>query len=68
MAEFQFALKLDSVSNEFNHKIYELKRSKLYSPIVNLFVQNEKWSRDFFTELMELYEGIDQIGEDCKSD
>jgi hypothetical protein len=45
IAEFQFALKLDSVSNEFNHKIYELKRSKLYSPIVNLFVQNEKWSQ-----------------------
>jgi hypothetical protein len=48
VAEFQFALKLDSVSNEFNHKIYELKRSKLHSPIVNLFVQNEKWSQSFF--------------------
>jgi hypothetical protein len=68
VAEFQFALKLDSVSNEFNHKIYELKRSKLHSPIVNLFVQNEKWSQSFFTELMELYEGIDRMGKNVESD
>jgi len=27
IAELQLALKLDSVSNEFNHKIFELARS-----------------------------------------
>ncbi len=59
---------LDSVSNEFNHKIYELKRSKLHSSIVNLFVQNEKWSQSFFTELMELYAGIDRMGNNVESD
>jgi hypothetical protein len=68
VAEFQFALKLDSVSNEFNHKIYELKRSNLHSPIVNLFVQNEKWSQSFFTELMELYAGIDRAGTNVEPD
>ena len=61
VAEFQFALKLDSVSNEFNHKIYELKRSQVYSPIANLFVMNEKWSQSFFSEVTELYENVLQL-------
>lgn len=55
IAEFQLALKLNSVSNEFNHKIYELKRSSLYSPITNLFILNKKWSGEFFSELIDLY-------------
>lgn len=50
VAELQLALKLDTVSNEFNHKIYELLRSKLYTPISNLCELNSKWSWAFFME------------------
>jgi hypothetical protein len=68
IAEFQLALKLDSVSNEFNHKIYELKRSNLYSPIANLFILNEKWSRSFFYEQMDLYENVIKLEDKLKLD
>ncbi len=64
----QLVLKLDSVSNEFNHKIYELKRSKLYSPITNLHVHNEKWGESFFTEQIELLEDIIHIKDEIKLD
>lgn len=50
IAELQLVLKLDSVSNEFNHKLYELLRSKIYTPIVNLVLHNQRWSESFFTE------------------
>jgi hypothetical protein len=51
-------MKLDSISNEFNHKIYELKRSKVYSMIPNLFIHNQKWCKDFFKEQFALIGGI----------
>ena len=54
VAELQLVLKLDSVSNEFNHKIYELQRSKLYSMVPNLLIHNEKWCKTFFGEQIEL--------------
>jgi hypothetical protein len=50
IAELQLALKLDSVTNEFNHKIFELTRSEIHSPIINLFIHSERWGETFFTE------------------
>lgn len=44
IAELQLALKLDSVLNEFNHKIYELRRSKIYACVSNLFIRGKKWA------------------------
>lgn len=58
IAELQLVLKLDSVSNEFNHKIYELQRSKLYSIIPNLFIHNKKWCDDFFVDQLDLFDSI----------
>ena len=46
------------VYNEFNHKIYELKRSELYSPLTNLFVHNQKWGGTFFTNLLDPFEQV----------
>lgn len=40
IAELQLTLKQDRVVNEFNHKIYELMRSKIYTFLTSLFVQN----------------------------
>jgi len=43
----------DPITNEFNHRIYELKRSKLYTLIANLFIHNKKWSNYFFTKQID---------------
>ena len=58
IAELQLVLKLDSVSNEFNHKIYELQRSKVYSMIPNLFIHSQKWCQDFFKDQLDLINDI----------
>ena len=55
VAELQLALKQDTVLNEFNHKIYELKRSKIYACVSNLFIRGKKWAETFFKEQMELF-------------
>jgi hypothetical protein len=52
--ELQLAIKLDSVANEFNHKIYELSRSVTHSNIANLYIQNEKWCAAFFEEQLSI--------------
>ena len=62
ISELQLVLKLDSVSNEFNHKIYELQRSKVYSMIPNLFIHNQKWCGDFFGDQIELINDIIESG------
>lgn len=58
IAELQLVPKLDSVANEFNHKIYELKRSNLYSLITNLFIHNRRWSEEFFGVQAKLVEDV----------
>jgi hypothetical protein len=58
ISELQLVLKLDSVSNEFNHKIYELQRSKVYSMLLNLFVHNQKWCGEFFGDQIDLIKNI----------
>jgi hypothetical protein len=62
VSELQLALKLNSVSNEFKHKIYELQRSKVYTMIPNLFIHNQKWCEDFFRDQIELINDIIQSG------
>ena len=58
VSELQLVLKLNSVSNEFKHKIYELQRSKVYSMIPNLFIHNQKWCAEFFGDQIELINDI----------
>ena len=62
ISELQLVLKLDSVSNEFNHKIYELQRSKVYSMIPNLFIHNQKWCKEFFGDQIDLISDIINSG------
>ncbi len=50
IAELQLALKFDTTSNDFNHKIYELLRSRIYTPLTKLYVQNENWISAFFVD------------------
>ena len=58
IAELQLVLKLESAANEFNHKIYELQRSKVYSMIPNLFIHNQKWCQEFFKDQLDLINDI----------
>jgi len=44
---------MNKASNEFNHKIYELKRSKAFTPLFNLMIMNERLTEIFFTDLLE---------------
>jgi hypothetical protein len=37
--------------NEFNHKIYELRRSELFTPLTMLKQLNEKMSNNYFKEM-----------------
>ena len=62
ISELQLVFKLDSVSNEFNHKIYELQRSKVYSMIPNLFIHNQKWCKEFFGDQIDLINDIIESG------
>ena len=62
IAELQLALKFDTTSNEFNHKIYELLRSRIYTPLTNLYVQNETWSSVFFADQFEIFHEIVKQG------
>lgn len=41
IAELQLVIDLDSAEYEFNHKLYELKRSKFFSPLTQLAVLSE---------------------------
>lgn len=41
IAELQLVIDLDSAEYEFSHKLYELKRSKFFSPLTQLSVLNE---------------------------
>ncbi len=63
ISEMQLVLKLDSVSNKFNHKIYELQRSKVYLMIPNLFIHNHKWCAEFFEDQIDRIGDIIESGE-----
>lgn len=47
-------MKFDKVSNEFNHKIYELLRSFKFTTITNVQVLNERWCESFFNSQLKI--------------
>lgn len=51
VAELQLVIDLNIASYEFSHKIYEITRSKFYTPLTMLKVMNEQLSLDYFAEL-----------------
>ncbi len=53
IAELQLAKETNKQANEFNHKIYELKRSQSYTPLLNLWIINERLTEVFFTDQLE---------------
>jgi hypothetical protein len=46
--ELQLALNLDKDANEFNHKLYELRRSQDLTPLMTLQTINEQLVSKFF--------------------
>ncbi len=42
ITELQLVIEMNKESNEFNHKIYELKRSYALTPLINLKFIHEK--------------------------
>jgi len=51
VAELQLVINLKAAEYEFSHKIYELVRSKFFSPICQLSTLNETIARDYILEL-----------------
>lgn len=51
IAELQLVKDLDPINYEFHHKLYELKRSKFFTPLTYLSILNEGISEDYFTEV-----------------
>lgn len=41
---------------EFSHKIYELVRSKFFTPLCQLSILNESLSKDYFSEVSKMVE------------
>lgn len=54
IAELQLAINLTASEYEFEHGLYELKRSKFYTPLTKLFILNEDLSNDYFGELQNI--------------
>jgi hypothetical protein len=54
ISELQLALKLDKSANEFNHKLYELERSKNLTPLITLQTVNDQLAEKFFIDQLEL--------------
>lgn len=52
ISEYQICYNINSVENEFNHKLYELNRTTLFTPITNLYLNHNKWSNEIFDELL----------------
>jgi hypothetical protein len=51
IAELQLVKDLDTVDYEFSHKLYELQRSKFFTPLTQLSILNEDLSKDYFPEV-----------------
>jgi hypothetical protein len=47
VAEFQLVKEANIADYDFNHKIYELKRSKFFTPLTQLMILNEDLSKDY---------------------
>lgn len=54
IAQLQLVIDLNVASYQFSHKLYEISRSKFYSPLTMLKVINEQLSIDYFTEMRKI--------------
>ena len=54
VAELQLAYLNNAAAYEFSHKLYELQRSKFFSPLTTLFRFTHKMSSESFSELKEM--------------
>jgi hypothetical protein len=54
IAELQLVQDLNTAEYEFSHKLYELQRSKFFTPLTQLAILNEDISRDYFLEVKAL--------------
>ena len=61
IAELQLVIDLDSAEYEFSHKLYELKRSKFFSPLTQLSVLNEQLTIDYLSEVKDILEANQNI-------
>jgi len=48
VCEFQLALKFNQAENEIHHKMYEVERSKVFTPVTMLFSWHQGLANDFF--------------------
>jgi hypothetical protein len=51
IAELQLVKDLNVAHYEFSHKLYELQRSKFFTPLTQLSILNEEISKDYFLEV-----------------
>ena len=56
VAELQLAIDQDTAEYMFSHRLYELARSKFFSPVTQLFILNERISEDYIEEVKEIIE------------
>ena len=56
VAELQLVIDLESTEYEFSHLLYELARSKFFSPVTQLFILNQRISEDYIEEVKEIIE------------
>ena len=49
VCEFQLALKFNQAENEIHHKMYEVERSKVFTPVTMLFNWHNSLAKDFFS-------------------
>ena len=54
IAELQLVKDLNTAEYEFSHKLYELQRSKFFTPLTQLAILNEDISKDYFIEAKAL--------------
>jgi hypothetical protein len=54
ICELQLSLPMDKSANEFNHKLYELTRSKDLTVLNTLMALNEQLASKFFINELEL--------------
>ena len=51
VCEFQLALNFNQAENEIHHKMYEVERSKVFTPVTMLFNWHNSLVADFFNNV-----------------
>lgn len=60
VAEMQLVINLSASDYAFAHKLYELQRSKFFSPLTQLSIMNEAMCNSYFVEAKAYIEGNTQ--------